>query len=169
MLICVSVLAFVPVSHPEMTWHTFVTQEYANRTIWARNTTDCQALFLKEQLAREEEPRLACMGEYDFMSLRYAMADTLNLGLLQESWEWAPWTGDCEDVRRALEEGGYTHVFVAGLGDEGLGESGVIDARYAPLTREDEPLRENSLYRVVRDEQGGASLIFVATMPDMAD
>lgn len=168
-LICATVLALVPVSHMDVTWKTFATQEYANGTIWVRNATAYREMFLKEQLAQEKEPRLMCIGEYDFMSLRYTMADTLNLGLLQECWTEAPWRGDCEAVRRALEEGGYTHVFVAWLDGEGLEADEVIDERYAPLTQDGEPLRESSLYRVVRDEQGGVTLSFVATMPDMSD
>ena len=164
--ICLAVLGFLPMSHPEMTVKTFVTDDFAYRTIWARNTTDCQALFLKQQLADEPDARLLCMGAYDFMSLRYAMADRLNLGLLQDSWDQSPWVGDCEAVRGALAAGGYTHVFVAELDNPAEpGYPGVIDARYAPLTADGTALRAQSLYRVVRDAQGGVTLSYLATMP----
>ena len=107
------------------------------------------------------------MGTYDFMSLRYAMADVLNLGLLQERWAQAPWMGDCEAVRAELERGGYSHVFVAALEPvEEQDAPAVIDGRYAPLTQDGALLRENSLYRVERGEQGGVSLVYVATMPE---
>ena len=106
------------------------------------------------------------MDAYDFMALRYAMADRLNLGLLQDSWGRAPWTGDCEAVRQAAAQNGWTHVFVAELDNpaETVYRS-PVDARYAPLTADGTALRAQSLYRVECDEQGGVSLAYLATMP----
>lgn len=167
--IVLSVLCFVPMSHMEMTYHTFVTQNYAHRTLWAREMTDRQAALLKKHLAGEEEKRLLCMGSYDFMSLRYTMSDVINLGLLQERWDEAPWMGDCEAVRAQIETGGYTHVFVASLDTIDVTVSeypGVVDERYAPLTQDGSMLRAQSLYRVVRDEAGEISLVYLETIPD---
>lgn len=165
--ICATAVVFLPLSHMDMTYHTFVTRNYAYRTIWARDMTDRQAAFLKGELAGQAQPKLLCMGTYDFMSLRYAMADVLNLGLLQERWAQAPWMGDCEAVRAELERGGYSHVFVAALEPvEEQDAPAVIDGRYAPLTQDGALLRENSLYRVEHGEQGGVSLVYVATMPE---
>ncbi|MBR4039983.1 MAG: hypothetical protein IKJ11_07780 [Clostridia bacterium] len=167
--IALSTLCFVPMSHMDMTYHTFVTRDYAYRTIWAREMVDRQTALLKKHLTGNEEERLMCMGSYDFMALRYTMADVINLGLLQERWDEAPWMGDCEAVRRELETGGYTHVFVANTDTIDITVSeypGVIDERYAPLTQDGAMLMKNSLYRVVRDEAGKISLMYLETIPD---
>ena len=77
--------------------------------------------------------------------------------------------GDCEAVRRELETGGYTHVFVANTDTIDITVSeypGVIDERYAPLTQDGAMLMKNSLYRVVRDEAGKISLMYLETIPD---
>ena len=77
--------------------------------------------------------------------------------------------GSCDAVRSELETGGYTHVFVGSANtiDITVTEyAGVLDDRYAPLTSDGTLLREQSLYRVQRDEQGAISLHYVATVPD---
>ena len=167
--IVLSVLCFLPLSHMDMTYHTFLTDNYAYRTIWARAMTDRQAALIKNELSKEENPKLLCMGSYDFMGLRYTVSDVLNLGRLQDRWDEAPWMGSCDAVRSELETGGYTHVFVASADtfDITVTEyAGVLDDRYAPLTSDGTLLREQSLYRVERDEQGEISLHYVATVPD---
>lgn len=156
--ICLATLVFLPLSHPEMTYNTFITDNYAYRTVWARAESELQAALLKEHLPGDA--KLLCMGDYDYVSLHYLMADALDIGKLAESWQEAPWRGDCDAVRRELETGGYTHVFTGGLSEED-GEP----ARYAPLTRDKEPLQARSLYSVEHDAQGRVALVYVATAP----
>lgn len=159
--ICLATLAFLPLSHPEMTYHTFVTQDYAYRTVWARAESELQAALLKDGLPQDGSAKLLCMGEYDYVELHYLMADTLDIGTMPNSWSEAPWKGDAQAVREELAAGGYTHVFVGALGEE--------DERagcYAELTADGEPLRARSLYRVERDAQGEVCLVYQQTAPE---
>lgn len=167
--IVLTAIAFLPLSHMDMTYNTFVTDNFAYRTIWARERTDRQAALIKSALADVPDAKLLCMGSYDFMGLRYTTCDVINLGLLQDRWDEAPWMGDAEAVRSELENGGYTHVFVGSLGTIDVTVSeypGVIDERYATLTQDAEMLREESLYRVVRDDAGRVSLVYEASIPE---
>ena len=170
--VCLAALVLVPLSHPEMSYNTFVTQEYVRRTVWARDEADRQDILLRQQLAGEENAKLLCMGGYDYVSLHYLLCDVLDIGSIGESWPEAPWQGNCQAVREALASGGYTHVFVADLSGDTLSgpdrdlDRAAIDERYVPLTRDGEPLRAQSLYRVERDAQDGVSLAYVASIPE---
>lgn len=159
--ICLATLGFLPLSHPEMTYHTFVTQDYAYRTVWARAESELQAALLKALLPQDGSAKLLCMGSYDYVSLHYLMADTLDIGTMQSSWSEAPWKGDARAVREELTAGGYTHVFVGGLGEEDA-QAGY----YAELTADGEALRARSLYRVEQGAQGEVYLVYQETASD---
>lgn len=154
-------LAFLPLSHPEMTYHTFVTQEYATKTVWARAESELQAALLKDGLPQDGSAKLLCMGEYDYVTLHFLMADTLDIGTMKSSWPEAPWKGNAQAVREELASGSYTHVFVGVLGEEDE-QAGC----YAELTHDGAPLRARSLYRVERGEQGEICLVYQQTAPD---
>ena len=173
--VCLVALVLVPLSHPEMSYNTFITQDYARRTVWARDEADRQDILLRGQLSGEENAKLLCMGGYDYVSLHYLLCDMLDIGDIGASWSDAPWQGDCEAVRDELVSGGYTHVFVADLSGDTLSgpdrdlTRAAIDERYAPLTPDGEPLRAQSLYRVERSAQDGISLAYVASIPEMLE
>ncbi len=160
---CAAALALLPLSHMEMTDGAFISRDYVERTIWARDAIDREGLFLKSEM--DEGDRLLCMGvsAYNHVLLHYVTADELDIGSLWTSWENAPWNGDAQAVREELSRGGYTHVFVGELSEPGA--DGAIDARYASLTADGEPLAAQSLYRVERDESGAAVLVYQATAP----
>lgn len=155
----------LPLSHPEMTVKTFITRDYVDNTVWARAETGQMTAFLEQQLAGEENVKLLCMGDYEYVELHYTLCGVTDIGGLEASWKHAPWSGSADGVRAALEEGGYTHVFVSGRmpGDERL----EIDGRYAALTEDGQPLRENALYQVVTGEDGRVCLRCRATREPM--
>lgn len=161
-LLCALTAAMLPLSHMDMTVKTFITREYVQNTVWAREQTEQMAAFLREQLSGEEDARLLCMGDYPYVELHYALAGDIDIGRIDRSWDGAPWAGDAQAVAGVLEDG--MHVFVAGLTDEDAQR--VIDSRYAVLTVDGAALQAHSLYRAQAQGDGSVRLVYLATMPE---
>ena len=153
----------LPLSHTEMTVNTLITRDYVYNTIWARAATDSMTAYLKGELAGEDEPKMLCMGEYNYIELHYTLAGTADIGKMDKGWQYASWTGSCEQVEAELAGGGYDYVFVANTESEDAKR--VIDERYAPLTADGQSLKPYSLYRVGRNEAGEVALHYLSTMP----
>lgn len=159
-----SAIALLPLSHMEMTFKTFVSREYVHNTVWAREETGRTAAFIRSALPKGEAGRLLCMGGMSYIELHFELVGEADIGRIENSWEHAPWSGSCDAVRDALTREGIEHVFVGGLQSED--EKLRIDERYAPLTDDGQPLKENALYRVVQGSDGGARLCLLATQND---
>ena len=152
--------ALIPLSHMEMTVKTYVTREYVDHTVWAQDEAGKTARFIGAQLDGDEQAQVLCMGEYPYVELHCLLAGVCDVGTLDRSWEKAPWAGDAKAVESELKCGGYDYVYIGGKGEGDL----AIDERYAPLTKNGEAPALRSLYRVERSEDGGAALVYMATM-----
>ncbi len=162
-LIAAMAAVLLPLSHMEMTVKTFITREYVDNTLWARDQTERMTAYLKGELVGEKNAKMLCMGEYSYIELHYTMAGDADLGRMDKSWQYAPFTGSCDAVAQELAQGGYDYVFVAGTGSEY--PQRVIDERYAPLTADGSLLAPYSLYRVKHGEDGTVVLDYLSSMP----
>lgn len=163
-MIGAATVALLPLSHMEMTVKTFVTKEYVDNTVWAREETSRMAAFLRDALPEGEPCELLCMGDVAYIELHFELLGELDIGRIENSWERAPWSGSCQAVREALAQEGITHVLV-GRAQSQDGRL-VIDERYDSLTEDGQPLQENTLYRVERGTDGGVQLCLLATRTD---
>lgn len=171
-LIGVLALAMLPISHMEMTVNTFITRDYVHNTVWARDKTDRMTAYLSRELGDAEGVKLLCIGEYEYVEMHYTLAGRIDLGPVSQDWKKSAWGGDPEALRHELEDGGYTHVLVAGLTvsdvnyDEETRAYLSIDERYNALSQDGEALSAYSLYSVQRGEAGEITLAYLSTMPE---
>lgn len=156
-LLCAMAALWLPLSHPEMTAHTFITGEYAEHMHWARITDRMDADYITAQLDGQTGARVLCMGDTPYVETRYLLCPTVDIGRFDVSWSSAPWSGSAESVREALKNGTYSHVYVGGLMLDN--EDLAVDERYAVLTENGENLKERTLYRVVQDQDGNMVLM----------
>lgn len=163
-LLCCLTAALLPLSHMEMTVKTFITRDYVYNTIWARAATDEMTAYIKGELAAQDDPKLLCMGEYNYIELHYTLAGDVDIGTMEKSWQYASWTGSCEMVEAELANGKYDYVFVANTESEDAWRA--IDERYAPLTADGGNLAPYSLYRVEHGGEGEITLSYMSTMSE---
>lgn len=159
-LLCALAALWLPLSHPEMTVSTFVTKAYINDTQWAREPVSADANRIASQLGGQSDARILCMGEYPYIETHFLLCGRADIGRADEMWGSAPWSGDCQQVQKALETGAYTHVYVGGLMQEDANLA--IDGRYDALTEDQSGLKAYTLYRVKRGE--GVALVDMETM-----
>ena len=171
LLVCALAAVLVPLSHMEMTVKTFVTRDYIHNTVWARDMTDRMTAYVKAELAGEEDAKLLCMGESQYVEMHYTLSGFTDLGPVSQDWKKSAWGGDPAALAKELDEGGYTHVLVCGLKiedinfDEATRINLSIDERYSALTADGAALQAYSLYRVGRGEDG-VRLTYLSTMPE---
>lgn len=163
-LLAAAAAILLPLSHMEMTVNTFITRDYVYNTIWARAATDEMTAYIKGELAAQEDPKLLCMGEYNYIELHYTLAGDVDIGTMEKSWQYASWTGSREMVEAELANGKYDYVFVANTESEDARRA--IDERYAPLTADGRNLTPYSLYRVEHSGEGEVTLSYMSTMPE---
>lgn len=172
LLVCAGFAALLPLSHMEMTVKTFVTRAYIQNTVWARDMTDRMTAYVKAELADEENVKLLCMGESQYVEMHYTLAGFTDIGPVGQDWKKSAWGGDVEALEREIEAGGYTHVLVCGLEiedvnyDEETRAYLSIDDRYTALSEDGMALRAYSLYRVGHGADGGVELCYLSTMPE---
>ncbi|MBQ2948107.1 MAG: hypothetical protein IJD94_03920 [Clostridia bacterium] len=174
-LIGLLMLVLLPLSHMEMTVKTFITRDYIHNTVWARDMTDRMTAYVKDELAGQEDVKLLCIGEYQYVEMHYTLAGTIDIGDVHQDWKKSAWAGSAEALEQELASGAYTHVLVCGLEitdvnyDEETRRRMSIDGRYSVLTEQGESLRPYSLYRVGHDADGGVTLAYLSTMPDQEE
>lgn len=159
-LLCAAAALWLPLSHPEMTVSTFVTKAYIDDTQWAREPVSADAQRIASRLGGQTDARILCMGEYPYIETHFLLCGRADIGRADEMWGSAPWSGDCQQVEKALETGAYSHVYVGGLMQEDANLA--IDGRYACLTKDQSGLKAHTLYRVERGED--IALVDMETM-----
>lgn len=159
-LLCAAAALWLPLSHPEMTVSTFVTKAYIDDTQWARDPVSADAQQIASRLGGQTDARILCMGEYPYIETHFLLCGRADIGRADEMWGSAPWSGDCQQVEKALETGAYSHVYVGGLMQEDANLA--IDGRYACLTKDQSGLKAHTLYRVERGED--IALVDMETM-----
>lgn len=156
--VCALTAALLPLSHMDMTVKTFITREYVQHTVWARDEVDRTTAYIREALAGQPEARLLCMGDYAYAQLHYTLAGVTDIGRADAAWDAAPWRADVQALETRLREGGYTHVFAGGLDS--------VDASFSALVEGEAPLTAHALYAVECEADGGVTLRRLSTMKE---
>ena len=152
--------ALLPISHVEMTAHTFITRSYVDNTIWALAQTEEMAAFIRGNTTGED--KLLCVGDYEYEKLHYALAGHLDIGRMDAQHAFTPFEGDEAQLASSLSNGGYTHVFFAGLDSEDAQRF----ASAASALNDGEGLEPFTLYRTEIGPDGDAALAKIGAMPD---
>ena len=134
--------ALIPLDHPELMRETFITREAVVKTLWENSGTDSVVAFLRENMELSTMRRLYLMGDCRYIFLYEQL---MPQAMVEEQR-----ADSTEAMQKRLDEGRYDYAFVGNLEPDGfLAQVG---------------LQANTLYAVVYDEAGRATLERAASM-----
>ena len=134
--------ALIPLDHPELMRETFITREAVVKTLWENSGTDSVIAFLRENMELSTMRRLYLMGDCRYIFLYEQL---MPQAMVEEQR-----ADSMEAMQKGLDEGRYDYAFVGNLEPDGFLAQGGLQA--------------NTLYAVVYDEAGRATLERAAGM-----
>lgn len=134
--------ALIPIDHPELMRETFITREAVIKTLWENSGTDSVVAFLRENMELSTMRRLYLMGDCRYIFLYEQL---MPQAMVEEQR-----ADSMEAMQKRLDEGRYDYAFVGNLEPDGFLAQGGLQA--------------NTLYAVVYDEAGRATLERAASM-----
>lgn len=134
--------ALIPLDHPELMRETFITREAVVKTLWENSGTDSVVAFLRENMELSTMRRLYLMGDCRYIFLYEQL---MPQAMMEEQR-----ADSMEAMQKRLDEGRYDYAFVGNLEPDGFLAQGGLQA--------------NTLYAVVYDEAGRATLERAASM-----
>lgn len=134
--------ALIPLDHPELMRETFITREAVVRTLWENSGTDSVIAFLRENMEFSTMQRLYLMGDCRYIFLYEQL---MPQAMMEEQR-----ADSMEAMQKRLDEGRYDYAFVGDLEPDSFLAQGGLQA--------------NTLYAVVYDEAGRATLERAASM-----
>ena len=134
--------ALIPLDHPELMRETFITREAVIKTLWENSGTDSVVAFLRENMELSTMRRLYLMGDCRYIFLYEQL---MPQAMVEEQR-----ADSMEAMQKRLDEGRYDYAFVGNLEPDGFLAQGGLQA--------------NTLYAVVYDEAGRATLEHAASM-----
>ena len=134
--------ALIPLDHPELMRETFITREAVVKTLWENSGTDAVVAFLRENMELSTMRRLYLMGDCRYIFLYEQL---MPQAMVEEQR-----ADSMEAMQKRLDEGRYDYAFVGNLEPDGFLAQGGLQA--------------NTLYAVVYDEAGRATLERAASM-----
>ena len=134
--------ALIPLDHPELMCETFITREAVVKTLWENSGTDSVVAFLRENMELSTMRRLYLMGDCRYIFLYEQL---MPQAMVEEQR-----ADSMEAMQKRLDEGRYDYAFVGNLEPDGFLAQGGLQA--------------NTLYAVVYDETGRATLERAASM-----
>ena len=134
--------ALIPLDHPELLREPFITREAVGKTLGENSGTDAVVAFLRENMERSTMRRLHLMGDCRYIFLYEQL---MPQAMVEEQR-----ADSMEAMQKRLDEGRYDYAFVGNLEPDGFLAQGGLQA--------------NTLYAVVYDEAGRATLERAASM-----